>query len=322
MCNLKLTFKQSETMTLPMLSSRIETLSIHHFLQGMTMRSSLNHSIDRFKEYIRDCPNHGFKEGNLWNIFYRGIDHKYKLSLDTASNGNFMTKTVDEAKTNVRDNNNKLFVLQVLESDNGKTYMVYFRWGRVGVKGQSKLDGHFDSCDRAIEIFGNKFLDKRKNFWADRKEFIPIPKLYTWLEMDYNNEENDSVIIAPFGDEVWKRISEVMDRYDRAKLEELSGEFYTAIPYDFGFKKMSQFVIDTPQSDWLSPCENRGIAAVHGYFIRWNSKSEWETCYSSTNREWKSMVEPVMRSYVEATDGTKSVLANEPVVVKRGQHIV
>ncbi|CAA7022544.1 unnamed protein product [Microthlaspi erraticum] len=168
-------------MTLPMLSSRIETLSIHHFLQGMTMRSSLNHSIeicsttrsngvsadylkcklfsfslgdkasrwlkslpahsittwdeykaafinhfytkqrsvsvrnkisnfrqatnesfyealDRFKEYIRDCPNHGFKEGNLWNIFYRGIDHKYKLSLDTASNGNFMTKTIDEAK--------------------------------------------------------------------------------------------------------------------------------------------------------------------------------------------------------------------------------
>ncbi|CAA7041851.1 unnamed protein product [Microthlaspi erraticum] len=59
---------------------------------------SFYEALDRFKEYIRDCPNHGFKEGNLWNIFYRGIDHKYKLSLDTASNGNFMTKTVDEAK--------------------------------------------------------------------------------------------------------------------------------------------------------------------------------------------------------------------------------
>ncbi|CAA7033492.1 unnamed protein product [Microthlaspi erraticum] len=59
---------------------------------------SFYEALDRFKEYIRDCPNHGFKEGNLWNIFYRGIDHKYKLSLDTASNGNFMTKTIDEAK--------------------------------------------------------------------------------------------------------------------------------------------------------------------------------------------------------------------------------
>uniref|UniRef100_A0A1J3DQK7 alpha,alpha-trehalose-phosphate synthase (UDP-forming) n=1 Tax=Noccaea caerulescens TaxID=107243 RepID=A0A1J3DQK7_NOCCA len=107
-------------------------------------------------------------------------------------------------------------------------------------------------------------------------------------------------------------------------------------------------------SDWLSPCENLGIAAEHGYFIRWNSQSEWETCYSSTDREWKTMVEPVMRSYMEATDGSsiefkesalvwhhqdadpdfgacqakelldhlESVLANEPVVVKRGQHIV
>ncbi|CAA7051315.1 unnamed protein product [Microthlaspi erraticum] len=129
----KLEHLQSETMTLPMLSSWIETLSIHHHLQGMTMRSSLRslhcttrsngvsadylsassfHSLlatklqdeinfcekqdlhfrqgnnesfyealDRFKEYIRDCPNHGFNEGNLWNIFYRGIDHKYNLNL-------------------------------------------------------------------------------------------------------------------------------------------------------------------------------------------------------------------------------------------------
>ncbi|CAA7030355.1 unnamed protein product [Microthlaspi erraticum] len=48
-----------------------------------------------------DFPNHGFSDGNLWNIFYNGIngiDHKYKLSLDTASDGNFMTKSVPEAK--------------------------------------------------------------------------------------------------------------------------------------------------------------------------------------------------------------------------------
>ncbi|VVB06996.1 unnamed protein product [Arabis nemorensis] len=206
-------------------------------------------------------------------------------------------------QTNVRDNNNKFFVLQVLESDNHKTYMVYFRWGRVGVKGQSKLDGPFDSCDRAIEIFGNKFLDKTRNFWSDRWEFIPHPKAYTWIEMDYGEEKNDSVVndipkplsefkpeeskldpqVAKFislvcnvsmmaqhmmeigynanklplgklskstiskGYEVLKRISEVIERFDRKRLEELSGEFYTVIPHDFGFKKMSQFVIDTPQ---------------------------------------------------------------------------
>ncbi|KAF8077042.1 hypothetical protein N665_1066s0004 [Sinapis alba] len=207
-------------------------------------------------------------------------------------------------QTNVRDNNNKFFVMQVLESDNQKTYMVYFRWGRVGVKGQSKLDGPFNSWDRAIDIFSNKFLDKTRNTWSDRKEFIPHPKLYTWLEMDYGKDDNDSAVVndipksssevkpeeskldpqvAKFislicnvsmmaqhmmeigynanklplgklskstitkGYEVLKRISEVMGRFDKARLEELSGEFYTVIPHDFGFKKMSQFVIDTPQ---------------------------------------------------------------------------
>lgn len=80
------------------------------------------------------------------------------------------------------------------ESDSKKTYMVYTRWGRVGVKGQSKLDGPYDSWDRAIEIFTNKFCDKTKNIWSDRKEFIPHPKSYTWLEMDYGKEENDSPV--------------------------------------------------------------------------------------------------------------------------------
>lgn len=80
------------------------------------------------------------------------------------------------------------------ESDSKKTYMVYTRWGRVGVKGQSKLDGPYDSWDRAIEIFTNKFNDKTKNYWSDRKEFIPHPKSYTWLEMDYGKEENDSPV--------------------------------------------------------------------------------------------------------------------------------
>ncbi|CAA7037012.1 unnamed protein product [Microthlaspi erraticum] len=74
---------------------------INHFYtkqRSVSVRNKISNFRQATKEYIRDCPNHGFKEGYLWNIFYRGIDHKYKLSLDTASNGNFMTKTIDDAK--------------------------------------------------------------------------------------------------------------------------------------------------------------------------------------------------------------------------------
>ncbi|XVF84929.1 hypothetical protein PTKIN_Ptkin17bG0078500 [Pterospermum kingtungense] len=110
----------------------------------------------------------------------------------------------------------------------------------------------------------------------------------------------------------------------------------------------------TSLSDWFAPCEMLGIAAEHGYFIRWSRDSEWETSPGGVDLEWKKIVEPVMSLYREATDGSSTeikesalvwhhqdadpdfgscqakelldhledVLANEPAVVHRGKHIV
>ncbi|XP_021755350.1 probable alpha,alpha-trehalose-phosphate synthase [UDP-forming] 8 [Chenopodium quinoa] len=107
-------------------------------------------------------------------------------------------------------------------------------------------------------------------------------------------------------------------------------------------------------SKWFSACEKLGISAEHGYFTRWSQHSEWESSVLGTNFEWKKVVGPIMELYAEATDGSsieykesalvwhyldsdhdfgecqskelldhlENVLANEPVVVKRGKHIV
>ncbi|XP_010245192.1 PREDICTED: alpha,alpha-trehalose-phosphate synthase [UDP-forming] 5-like [Nelumbo nucifera] len=107
-------------------------------------------------------------------------------------------------------------------------------------------------------------------------------------------------------------------------------------------------------TEWFSSCERLGIAAEHGYFLRLNHDEEWETCVSVADFDWKQIAEPVMKLYTETTDGStietkesalvwhyqyadpdfgscqakelldhlESVLANEPVSVKSGQHIV
>ncbi|KAK4795465.1 hypothetical protein SAY86_013459 [Trapa natans] len=108
-------------------------------------------------------------------------------------------------------------------------------------------------------------------------------------------------------------------------------------------------------SDWFSDCQNLGIAAEHGYFLRCNCGSEWEAGPLDEGFEWKKIVEPIMELYTQTTDGSyvepnkesslvwhyqdadpdfgsfqakelmdhlESVLANEPVAVKKGQHIV
>ncbi|XP_010475339.1 PREDICTED: uncharacterized protein LOC104754767 [Camelina sativa] len=73
-----------------MLRSKITTFS-----QGGT--ESFCEAWERFKEYMRDCPHHGFSQENLMNIFYGGIDQKYQMALDTASRGYFSTNTAAEA---------------------------------------------------------------------------------------------------------------------------------------------------------------------------------------------------------------------------------
>ncbi|KAL5178846.1 putative alpha,alpha-trehalose-phosphate synthase [UDP-forming] 9 [Glycine soja] len=107
-------------------------------------------------------------------------------------------------------------------------------------------------------------------------------------------------------------------------------------------------------SKWFTSCKMIGLAAEHGYFLRWSKDSEWETSPLSPDLDWKKIVEPVMQLYTEATDGSnietkesalvwhhqyadpdfgscqakellnhlESVLANEPAVVTRGRHIV
>uniref|UniRef100_UPI0005C83067 poly [ADP-ribose] polymerase 2 n=1 Tax=Fragaria vesca subsp. vesca TaxID=101020 RepID=UPI0005C83067 len=111
-------------------------------------------------------------------------------------------------QTNVGHNNNKFFVLQVLQSDDGSSFMVYYRWGRVGVKGQNKLLGPY-TRDKAIDEFEKKFSDKTRNDWSDRKTFQSFPKCYVWLEMDYSEKEGQSAVAEKNGPALVAQPSEI-----------------------------------------------------------------------------------------------------------------
>ncbi|KAH9786488.1 poly (ADP-ribose) polymerase 2 [Citrus sinensis] len=103
--------------------------------------------------------------------------------------------------------------------------MVYDRWGRVGVKGQDTIFGPYNLQDTAINEFEQK-----------------LPRPRTTGPTGYNANKlplgtlSKSTILK--GYDVLKRIADVIHLPDRRKLEQLSGEFYTVIPHDFGFQKM------------------------------------------------------------------------------------
>ena len=96
-------------------------------------------------------------------------------------------------QTNIGQNNNKYYVIQMLShKTSGKLY-VWNRWGRVGEAGQNAMKGPFGSVDRASQEFCKKFRDKTKNAWEDRHQFNAVPGKYTLIEMDDDCDEDDQV---------------------------------------------------------------------------------------------------------------------------------
>ncbi|XP_006835618.1 PREDICTED: poly [ADP-ribose] polymerase 2 [Chrysochloris asiatica] len=88
-------------------------------------------------------------------------------------------------QTNLQFNNNKYYLIQLLEDDAQRNFSVWMRWGRVGKMGQHSLVACSGDLTKAKEIFQKKFLDKTKNNWEDREKFEKVPGKYDMLQMDY-----------------------------------------------------------------------------------------------------------------------------------------
>ncbi|TKR81223.1 hypothetical protein L596_015131 [Steinernema carpocapsae] len=95
-------------------------------------------------------------------------------------------------QTNIQNNNNKFFLMQLLEDDHSKRYSVWFRWGRVGFTGQTKLQPLGSDLEKAKDIFCSKFYDKTRNEWGSRDQFEKFPGKYDLIKMDYDNKENEA----------------------------------------------------------------------------------------------------------------------------------
>ena len=90
----------------------------------------------------------------------------------------------------IGNNNNKFYVIQLLESDGGGSYWVWNRWGRVGKDGQNALQS-CGSLDAAKAAFGSKFSDKTRNQWSNRHNFVSYSGKYTLIERDHSADAMD-----------------------------------------------------------------------------------------------------------------------------------
>lgn len=92
-------------------------------------------------------------------------------------------------QTNIQNNNNKYFLLQVLVDTSGRFY-TWFRWGRVGYDGQNALK-EFSNVEAAKDNFMKKFSDKTRNQWEDRGNFVKVPGKYDLVDIQVAAEDEE-----------------------------------------------------------------------------------------------------------------------------------
>jgi predicted DNA-binding WGR domain protein len=152
-------------------------------------------------------------------------------------------------QTNVGANNNKFYIIQVLADENDKHYC-WTRWGRVGEPGQNKLDP-CGTLVAAISAFEKKFKEKTQNTWDKRHTFAKKDGKYGIVDKDEEEEGAGSgEAAAPMGklsraqiekgQKVLEELAAVIESKEKnksAKLEQLSSQFFTLIPTNFGRQK-------------------------------------------------------------------------------------
>ncbi|KAJ6627012.1 PARP-domain-containing protein [Mycena sp. CBHHK59/15] len=94
-------------------------------------------------------------------------------------------------QTNIGDNNNKFYVLQLLHPiGNDAQCILFTRWGRVGADGQTQIKGPWPSS-AAIGEFKKQFKAKAATDWENRVGMVAKKGKYTWLERDYGDDEEE-----------------------------------------------------------------------------------------------------------------------------------
>ncbi len=188
------------------------------------------------------------------------------------------------SKSDVGKNNNKFYIVQLLENKKTKQLSLFTRWGRIGVPGQQGWDNYSN-----IGSYNSKKRDKLGGGYKELKIDYDDSKAKSGDDADKKLMESASTTLGievceiikslfsiknftnqvkeigfdvkrmPLGklsqeaiDEGLECIKEIATivkakRRDNAKLGKLVSRFFTAIPHDIGFQQLTTSLLDTEE---------------------------------------------------------------------------
>nr|GEY08405.1 reverse transcriptase domain-containing protein [Tanacetum cinerariifolium] len=105
---------------------------------------TFNEAWERFKDLLRQCPNHGFSELHQLDTFYNALNPNDQDALDSAAEGNFLDKIPHEC-------------LSIIES---KSKVIYSRSRVTDIAAslEDKLDIRINHFEKSLNVMKNSFI--------------------------------------------------------------------------------------------------------------------------------------------------------------------
>ncbi|WZZ88639.1 hypothetical protein YC2023_117218 [Brassica napus] len=79
--------------------TKSKTTALRHRISNFKQKPDepFHEAWERYKEYQRECPHHGFYVDYILEVFYDGVSYEFRNTLDSSSNGDFITQTTPGA---------------------------------------------------------------------------------------------------------------------------------------------------------------------------------------------------------------------------------
>ena len=91
--------------------------------------------------------------------------------------------------TDLKDNKNKFYIMQIIKESIGKNYTLFIRYGRIGEVGRISYEtsANLDTC---INRFTTQFKSKTKNSWEQRDNFVRYKDKYNLCDKQLPTSDN------------------------------------------------------------------------------------------------------------------------------------
>lgn len=159
------------------------------------------------------------KQAKTLKIFLKSgyeVDRESKLVSTThIFEDNFRRKyNAALIKSDIQEDKNSFFKIQLLEDNDKSQYWVFRSWGRIGTKRGGNKTESFPTSSKAVMKFERLYLEKTWNSW-NAEWIYKFPKKYLPVEIDYENDNQNisKEVIEPSKQEVpvQKLITQITD---------------------------------------------------------------------------------------------------------------